>query len=62
MPKNVHVVPNERTAGWSVKKDGASRASVNTSTKAEAIRMGRVISQRSRSRMVIHNRDGSITK
>lgn len=60
--KSVHVVPNDDQGGWNVKKSGAQRASVNTETKAEAVKMGRVISQRSGSELVIHGKDGKIQR
>ena len=58
--KTVHVVPNNTTDGWSVKKGGTKRASVNTDTKAEAVKIGRVISQRTESELVIHGKNGKI--
>jgi len=56
--KEHHVVPNGD--GWSVKKAGATRASVNTNTKTEAVRIGYVISQRQGSNLRIHGKDGKI--
>jgi len=56
--KEHHVVPNRD--GWSVKRAGAVRASVNTNTKAEAVRIGHVISQRQGSNLRIHGKDGKI--
>jgi hypothetical protein len=58
--KTHHVVPNN--SGWSVKKGNASRASVNTETKAEAVKIGRIISQRQGSELVIHGKDGKIQR
>lgn len=60
--KSVHVIPNNNQGGWSVKKSGAQRASMHTGTKAEAIKMGRVISQRSGSELIIHGKDGKIQR
>lgn len=60
--KSIHVVPNNNQGGWNVKKGGAQRASVHTKTKAEAVKMGRVISQRSGSELVIHGKDGKIQR
>ncbi len=63
MPRNtVHVVPNSNTSGWNVKKSGAQMASIRTDTKAEAVKMGRVISQRSGSELIIHGQDGKIQR
>ncbi|MCL2135499.1 MAG: DUF2188 domain-containing protein [Candidatus Bathyarchaeota archaeon] len=56
--KEHHVVPNGD--GWSVKRAGATRASVNANTKAEAVRIGHVISQRQGSNLRIHGKDGRI--
>jgi hypothetical protein len=60
--KTVHVVPNNKIDGWSVKKGGAERASVNTDTKAEAVKIGRVMSQRTESELVIHGKNGKIQR
>lgn len=60
--KSVHVIPNNNQGGWNVKKSDAQRASLHTETKAEAVKMGRVISQRSGSELVIHGRDGKIQR
>ena len=56
--KEHHVVPSEN--GWSVKKEGSQRASVNTRTKVEAVRIGHVISQRQGSALIVHESDGKI--
>lgn len=45
---------------WDVKTDNAQRASVHTDTKAEAIDLGRKISQNQGSELFIHNKDGRI--
>jgi len=60
--KSVHIVPSNDQGGWNVKKAGAQRASAHTETKAEAIKLGRVISQRSGSELVIHGVDGKIER
>jgi hypothetical protein len=60
--KGVHVVPNGSKGGWNVQKSGAQRASVHTDTKADAVKMGRVISQRSGSELVIRGLDGKIQR
>lgn len=63
MSKNtVHVVPNNDKGGWDVKKSGAERASARTETKVEAVKMARVISQRSGSELVIHGKNGKIQR
>ena len=58
----VHIVPNTTQGGWSVKKEGTDRASVRTETKAEAVRLGRVMSQRSGNELVVHGEDGKIQR
>lgn len=60
--KNVHVLPNTNQGGWNVKKSGAQRASVHTKTKNEAVKIGRVISQRSESELIIHGQNGKIQR
>ena len=60
--KTVHVVPNNDKGGWNVKKSGSQRASIHTETKVEAVKMGRIISQRSGSELIIHGRDGKIQR
>ena len=60
--KSVHVVPNNSQGGWNVKKSEAQRASVHTDTKADAVKMGRIISQRSGGELIIHGRDGRIQR
>ncbi len=61
MAKNEHhVVPNSSKGGWDVKRDSAQRVSVHTETKAEAVKVGRTISQRAGSELVVHGKDGRI--
>ena len=55
-----HVVPNSACGGWDVKRNGADRASIHTTTKAEAIKVGRIMSQRAGSELVIHRTNGQI--
>lgn len=56
-----HVVPSDK-GGWDVKRGGAQRASIHTETKAEAVKVGRVISQRAGSEFVIHGANGKIQR
>lgn len=58
MAKAVHVVPHKK--GWAAKREGASRASVATSTQRDAIDAGRRTAQREGLELVIHGRDGRI--
>jgi hypothetical protein len=57
--KSRHVVSTVG-GGWSVKKEGADRASKRFSTKDAAISWGRKQSIKDRSDLVIHRRDGMI--
>ncbi len=52
----VHVVPSKD--GWAVKKEGAVRASVLSSTKAGAVKAANNI--KSVDRIVVHKKDGTI--
>jgi hypothetical protein len=58
----VHIFPNSSRGGWNVKKSSATRASVHTETKNEAVKVGRVISQRTGSELVVHGQDGRIQR
>ena len=60
--KEHHVVHNSSKGGWDVKRSGAQRSSIHTNTKADAIRMGRIMSQRAGSELVIHGTDGKIQR
>ena len=60
--KEHHVVHNSSKGGWDVKRSGAQRSSIHTSTKADAVRMGRIMSQRAGSELVIHGTDGKIQR
>lgn len=57
--KSHHVVP-DKNGGWNVKKSGASRASIHTNTKAEAVKMARTISNNQHSELFIHGKNGRI--
>lgn len=54
----VHVVPSKD--GWAVKKEGAKRASVVTSTKDGAVKAANNI--KTAVRVVVHKKDGTIQK
>ena len=58
--KEHHVVPNFSRGGWDVKRNGAQRASIHTETKADAVKVGRIMSQRAGSELVVHGRDGRV--
>lgn len=59
--KTRHVVPND-DGGWSSRKGGADRASKNFDTKKEAEDWSREKSREERSELVIHNKDGRISR
>lgn len=54
----VHVVPSRD--GWSVKKEGAIRASSVKSTKIAAVKVASEM--KSATRVIIHKKDGTIQK
>ena len=58
MAKGQHVVPNG--SGWGVKKAGASRASSNHTTQADAIAAATRIARNQKTELYIHGRDGRI--
>lgn len=56
--KNQHVTPHAK--GWQVKGAGNNKATAVTKTQYEAIQIGREISKKNNSELVIHGRDGKI--
>lgn len=58
--KNQHIVPNKKNGGWSVKGEGNSKPTANTSTKTEATKIGRRISSNQHSELFIHGKNGKI--
>ena len=59
MGKNQHITPHPN-GGWQVKGAGNSRATIRTNTQAEAINLGRSISQKQGSELIIHRPNGQI--
>lgn len=58
-PENIHVI--KRESGWSVKREGASRATSVHKTQREAIQSARKLARRaSESSLIVHGEDGSI--
>lgn len=58
-PENFHVI--KRETGWSVKREGASRAASVHKTQKEAIESARKLARRtSKSSVIVHGEDGSI--
>lgn len=62
MSRNEHHVVHNSSGGWDVKRSGSQRSSIHTTTKAEAVKVGRVMSQRAGSELVIHGADGKIQR
>ena len=56
--KTQHVV--RTPSGWSVKKDGATKASRTFGTQKEAIIYGKSLSQKQGAELYIHRKDGMI--
>lgn len=54
----VHVVPSKD--GWSVKKEGAKRATSVQPTKADAVKAATNL--KSTDRVIVHRKDGTIQK
>ena len=59
MAKNQHITPHPQ-GGWQVKREGANRATVRTSTQREAIDIGRSLSRNQGTELFIHGRNGQI--
>ena len=59
MPKKgMHVVPND--GGWSVRRAGASRASVVCSTQEEAVEKAKKMARHDKTELYIHGRDENV--
>ncbi|MDD4687710.1 MAG: DUF2188 domain-containing protein [Candidatus Cloacimonetes bacterium] len=61
MLKNHHVVPSQK-GGWDVKRENSEKASGHFDTKREAIDYARQVSRNQKTELVIHNKDGKISK
>ena len=59
--KSSHVVPNSK-GGWDIKQSGGKRSSGHFARKADAIKRARQISRNQKTELVIHNRNGRISK
>lgn len=59
--KTLHVIPN-LDGSWAVKRNDATSVNAYTDSKVEAVKIGRVISQRSGLELVIHDNVPSPTK
>jgi len=62
MSKSTHVVPNSDKGGWDIKRSGGERSSGHFDTKKEAESRAREISKNQSSELVIHNKDGRISR
>ncbi|QNL22655.1 DUF2188 domain-containing protein [Hyphobacterium sp. CCMP332] len=58
--KSNHVIPSQKSGGWSVKKSGSTRSSRIFETKEKAIKYGRAISKNEKTELFIHKKDGTI--
>lgn len=56
-----HLVPDP-DYGWAVKRPHSERISAHAATKAEAERLGRIISQNQGTEFFIHGHDGRIQR
>lgn len=59
MSKSIHVIP-KIDGGWSVRKEGAERASHTFPSKDEAIGRAREIARKESTDLYVHRRDGTI--
>lgn len=60
MAKNSNHVVHDPKGGWSVRKEGASRAIKRFDNKRDAVTYAKNISRNQRGEFVIHNKDGTI--
>jgi hypothetical protein len=57
--RSQHVIRNPK-GGWSVFHSGATRASRNFDTQAEAVNYGRNLARREQTELYVHRNDGTI--
>ncbi len=60
--KSTHVVPNSDRGGWDIRQSGSQRSSGHFDTKREAEERAREISRNQETELVIHNKDGLISR
>lgn len=58
--KEYHIVPNTIRGGWDIKKSNAHISHIHTDTKADAVKLGRIISQRANSVLIVHGSNSRI--
>jgi len=59
--KEHYVVPNPK-GGWDVRRENAQQASFHADIKKEAEEKVRQIRQRQKTELIIHNKDGQISR
>jgi len=57
--KTVHITPNSNNE-WNVKRGGVHKTSIYTGTKANAIKMGYVMSKCAGCEIIVHGENGQI--
>lgn len=57
---DVHVIPSQ--GKWSVRKEGANRASCREDSKSSAISIAKRLLGSDHSKVVVHNHDGTISE
>ncbi|MCP3944709.1 MAG: DUF2188 domain-containing protein [Desulfobacteraceae bacterium] len=60
--KSTHVVPNKKKGGWDIKQSGGKQSSGHFGTKKEAEKRAREISKNQKTELVIHKKDGKISR
>ena len=59
--KSHHVVPSTK-GGWDIKRGGAQRSSGHFDRKEDAVDRAREISRNQKTELIVHNRDGKISR
>lgn len=57
--KDVHITPRAE-GGWSVRREGAARASSNHDPQAAAVAAARSVARRDKVKFTLHGKDGRI--
>ena len=53
-------VKPRKEGGWSIQREGTSRATGNFRTQKEAIERGKELAKKARSELIVQNREGQI--
>lgn len=56
MPKKKHIVLPASGGGWDIKNSTSKNICVHTKTKTEAIKIGRILSQRTGSQLILQEK------